>query len=141
MPETWEKALKAYTYPESSKLPLDLSKFIDASKYPGWFECRIDNGALSETRAFEDRFRELAPHHLEAWYEVVFWKMYSQSVWSNSTTQTAIANVEKAGVSANDLWTLCHEYMANLDKRAFRDFRNKLFSSGIATVATFPAFI
>ena len=68
MPETWENALKAYNY--SVYLPA----FDDADKYPDWFQ-HIDSpvaGDLEATKRFEDRFRELAPNHIEAWYEVVF---------------------------------------------------------------------
>ena len=90
MPDTWENALQAYSY------SVDLSEFEDADKYSGWFQ-RDDsplNGTLKETIIFEDRFRELAPHHLEAWYEVVYWKTYSQKRLRNSATQRAIKRIE-----------------------------------------------
>ncbi len=135
MTESWEGALRSYAY------PVDLRKFKYAGKFPGWFEKDLVAGCPSETTAFEDRFRKLAPHHLEAWYEVVFWKMYSQEFRRDAVATRTITNVEKTGVSASDLWGLCHEYMDTLDKKSFRNLRNKLFGYMIATAATFPAFI
>lgn len=86
MPHSWQKALDKYEY------PVRLDGFEDRQIYPGWFKCDTDNGDRSSTMKFEERFRKLAPHHLEAWYEVVFWKMYSQGR-RDYVTRNAIANI------------------------------------------------
>ena len=134
--------------PRPEKLPLDLSTFADVGDYPGWFEYKLPNGNLAKTTAFEDRFRRLAPHHLEAWYEVVYWKNYSQPRSRNRTTQGIINEVEKAGITANVLWVLCGWYMASnnplglSDHEMFSVFWKMLIKGdGVATAATFPAFI
>ena len=137
MPETWETALQEYRY------PVDLTKFEGAGNNPpGWFEINIAKGDLAETTAFEDRFRKKAPHHLNAWYEVVFWKMASQNGRNNSTTRKAIWNVENSKVTAERLHELCYEYMDKRDKKSFRRFQKNLFSShAMPVAATFPAFL
>ena len=138
MPGTWEEALQAYRY------PVDLADFKDAGKYPGWFQ-RNDSptkGTLAATVAFEKRFRELAPDHLEAWYEVVFWKMYSQRGRANDRTRRVIHRIRSSGVTADRLWSVCRNYTQAPSRRAFDLFRKKLVSSTVVAVAaTFPAFI
>ena len=135
MPTTWEDALNKYSY------PVNLANFADAHLYPGWFERDTGIGGLNETAAFEGRFRELAPNHLEAWYEVVYWKMYTQGR-KDTTTRTAINNIKESGITASELWRLCYEFMNVQDRGRFRRFREKMFRSpSVAVAATFPAFI
>lgn len=136
MPQTWQNALDSYRY------PVRLADFKDAGMYPGWFEYDTGNGDQSHTVEFEGWFRELAPYHLEAWYEVVFWKLYSQGGRRDRITPNAIANIERSRLTATDLWNLCHDYINNPCKDSFKAFRENLFpSSVVATAATFPAFI
>ena len=138
MPTTWEDALNKYSY------PVNLANFADARLYPGWFEYDIRIGGLDETAAFEGRFRELAPNHIEAWYEVVYWKMASQRGRADYRTRTVINRINALGVTANELWVLCREFVESqdMDRGRFRRFREKLFSSTVvATAATFSAFL
>lgn len=143
MPETWENALQAYSY------SVDLSEFKDADKYPGWFQ-HTDSpvtGDPEATKKFEDRFRELAPHHLEVWYEVVFWKNYSQGMARDKVTRSAIKHTgtvyDRIGVEVTSelLWSLCSHYATSRQSEVFSLLRGMLFDSGIATAATFPAFL
>ena len=144
MPETWERALEKYRY------PVNLSKFKDAAKYPGWFEEDICPGNWSQTREFEDRFREHAQHAPEAWYEVVYWKLYS-GAYKNKSTRAAIRVIQSElatnNLTVENLWNLCKFYMNGTDEGfsnqdRFKMFRPRLVSSkGIAVAATFPAFI
>ncbi|MCY4654355.1 MAG: hypothetical protein OXC95_14470 [Dehalococcoidia bacterium] len=141
MPDTWEDALKAYRY------PVDLSKFGGAEDYPGWFETKLQKGDLAETLKFEDRFRDMAPNHLEAWYEVVFWKLYSNPLVRNKITSGVIDELEEGNITANILSVLCGLYMKNNanipqnDHELFAAFRKMMINGdGIATAATFPAF-
>ena len=91
---------------------------------------------------FEERFRKLAPDHLEVWYEVVFWKMYSQGGAASHRSQTVIDNIKTSSVSAGELWDLCYYYVQRPCLRTFRPFRAKFAKTpALATAATFPAFI
>ena len=136
MTQSWQKALDLYRY------RVDLADFKDAQMYPDWFEYDTGNGDRANTMGFEEWFREFAPHHLEAWYEVVFWKLYSQPSRRDRITPDAIANVERSRLTAGDLWNLCHDYIGSPSSRSFTNFRKHFFDSNvIATAATFPAFI
>ena len=93
MTDTWENALCRYRY------PVNLSDFEGAGDHPpGWFELNLRRGDRRETMSFEDRFRHLAEHHLEAWYEVLYWKNYSvglirdRQTW-DLMTRTSISEV------------------------------------------------
>jgi len=68
----WHVALDSYRY------SVNLRKFPTRDGFPGWFDRELEKGDRSETIQFENRFRKYAASHLEPWYEVVFWKMYSQ---------------------------------------------------------------
>ena len=136
MPASWEEALNAYNY------PVNLADFADAYKYPGFFRHNID-GDLQTTREFQDRFRENAPYHLEAWYEVVYWKYYSQKKGRrNSGTLRIIQNIKNSGVSANCIFALCQKYVESGDMKDFGKFLDKIASPySLAVAATFPAFL
>lgn len=150
MPHTWERALQKYKYPDPEKLPLDLSTFMDAADYSGWFQYNDSPVAcdLEATKKFEDRFRELAPHYLEAWYEVVFWKMYSQPRSRNRITKHVIKEITSDEITSNILHALCRWY-TNSDNpfgfsghEMFRVFRRMLIINDVvATAAIFPAFL
>ena len=93
MTDTWENALSRYRY------QVNLSDFEGAGDHPlGWFELNLHRGDHGETMSFEDRFRDLAEHHLEAWYEVTYWKNYSMThirdgiTW-NLMAQTSFSEV------------------------------------------------
>ena len=92
--------------------------------------------------AFEDRFRRLGPRHLEAWHEVVFWKLDSMAAWQLKKTRELIQRLRRTGVTAEKLWALCSDYVESPTKKSFAAFREKLFNGPVvATAATFPAFI
>ena len=54
-----------------------MTKFRDAQKHHGWFDLRLDPGNRLQTMSFEAHFRAKALDNLEAWGEVVFWKLFS----------------------------------------------------------------
>ena len=129
---TWERALDSYRY------PVDLTDFRDARKHRGWFHQNIA-GNRTETMSFETRFREQAHEHLEAWGEVVFWKLFSSGTGRAAKRAAALLG---SGVAPADLWSWCADYIANPNLESFRAFRHKLFTQPVvATAATFPAFI
>ena len=131
--ETWERALDAYQY------PVDLTGFRDADMHPGWFDLKIKPGNRTQTMSFEARFRAQALDHLEAWGEVVYWKLFSGGTGRAARTAGALLG---SGTVAADLWSSCSNYIANPNLDSFRAFRRKLFTQPVvATAATFPAFI
>ena len=131
--ETWERALDSYRY------PVDLTDFRDAQKHRGWFDLKIVPGNLSQTMSFETRFRAEARDHLEAWGEVVFWKLLSGGTGRAAKRVDALLG---SGAAPADLWSSCANYIANPNLASFRAFRCKLFKQPVvATAATFPAFI
>lgn len=137
MPQTWERALDEYQY------PVRLGEFKDHDMYPGWFKCDTSNGDRTRTIEFEERFRRLAPDHLEVWYEAVFWKLYTTKQFRQKTTQDVILRLTDDRDAAKRLWETCSNYMdaPSPERRKFEKFRQNLFGSGVAIAATFPAFM
>jgi hypothetical protein len=137
MPQSWIHALNAYRY------PVKLSDFSNAGNYPGWFENETGSGDRDATEAFEDRFRKLAPQSIEAWIEVVFWKLHSMPLVRNGTTRQVAEHFVALGITADRVYTACLAYTERPDRPHFDTFR-QLFgfrTESIAVVATFPAFL
>ena len=127
---TWKQALDKYRY------PVNLTKFADAAKHPGWFKKNIHPGDRRQTMDFEDRFRKYGRDSLEAWDEVVFWKNYSMRHWQG----TGITLAGRA--SPDQLWSKCADYIKNPDRESFKAFRELFVREPVvATAATFPAFV
>ena len=141
MPDTWEAALQEYRY------PVDLTEFEHRCEYLRWFQSDDSphTGNRTETADFEDRFRKKAEHDIEAWYEVVFWKIYSQGKGrATYRTQEVICRIQSEMTTADELWDLCVEYTCNESRESFVRFKNKIHevsSPMVAIAATFPAFI
>jgi hypothetical protein len=130
----WRESLDAYRYPVS------LSGYKFRHDHEGWFKRELAAGDRGETVGFEDHRRQ-APIALEAWYEVVFWKLASQPLIRNGTTQRLAGKT-----AAQELWRKCSQYVdchASEAKMRFRKIIDlfDLQTDSIATVATFPAFM
>ena len=126
----WLTAREKYRY------RVDLAQFPGAREHPNSFDLKIES--RSETMRFEDRFREHAGQHLNAWGEVVFWKLYTTRVARNKTTRQVL----ESRVPPDELWWACANYIQRGDLESFRVLRSKLFTTPVvATAATFPAFI
>lgn len=81
MPSSWKRALDHYWY------PVDLTDYQRAKEFPGFFRMRI-RGDRESTVAFENHYQNIAPASAAAFCEVVFWKLYSQKlVWQTSTNK------------------------------------------------------
>src|SRR5258708_3660931 len=116
----WHEALDSYRY------PVDLRKFSGRDRFPGWFDQNLTRGDQTETAQFEAHFRKCAAAHLEPWYEVVFWKMYSQSGRADLQTERTIKRILNKKTSANTLWRCCTEYLQSESKKSFRQFQQLL---------------
>ena len=135
MPHTWKYALDEYRY------PVDLRRFPEAPQHPGWFELNICPGNRTQTESFETRFREQAPHHLQVWAEVMFWKLDSGGRGFAARQARKLLDPGRSA-SADELWSSCLAYVEQPGQPTFSALREKLFTTGaVATAATFPAFI
>lgn len=137
LPETWCRALESYRY------PVDLRRFKDRTAFPDWFNMRLAKGDRAETIAFENRFRRLAGTDLAAWYEVIYWKMYSQGGRRDYRTRLIVEQLRYSKTKAQDLLDACRSYVARPSRQAL-DVFHRLFrfkTRSIAIVATFPAFL
>ena len=106
---------------------------MDAPEHRGWFDLKIDPGDMPQTADFETRFRARAQNHLEAWGEVVFWKLYSGGKGRPAKRAGALLD---SGVVAADVWSSCADYIANPNLDSFRAFPTELFKQPV--VATEP---
>jgi len=66
----WDLALDSYKY------DFDLSQFKEKDKFPNFFNLKC-GGKRKSTICFENYFQKNAPHHIEVYMEVLFWKLYS----------------------------------------------------------------
>lgn len=134
-PLDWHEALDSYSY------PVDLQQFSGRDSFPGWFDRNLAAGDLSETTRFETYFRECAASHLEPWYEVVFWKMFSRRGLRDSQTERTIERIKSRKTSASTLWERCDEYVQTETKESFTKFQDLLVEGrSIAVAFTFAAF-
>jgi len=78
MPETWVNALKKYSY------RVNLAEYKSARDFPNFFNRQI-KGDRDSTMLFEDYFRANI-QEVQVWYEVTFWKLYSQKRWRDNRT-------------------------------------------------------
>ena len=125
-------ALAQYQY------PVDLTRFTGVQEHPGWFNLNIEPEDRLQTMRFEARFRKQARHHLKAWGEVVFWKLCTTGSARKKLTQQVL----DSKVPPDTLWSACTDYIESGSMESFKALRNRLFrNTGVATTATFPAFI
>lgn len=137
MPNEWKRSLDGYRY------SVTLQNYENADQYPGFFNFSIPINDRCSTVSFETHFRELAATNIEAWLEVIFWKMYSQANRRNNITNQVAEHLQAENVSPQTLLEACQNYIEN-DTRPHLDTIRQLLgfnSSAIAIAATFPAFL
>lgn len=136
MPNTWIRALNEYNY------PVNLACYRHADDFPSFFHQKI-RGDRNSTMLFEDYFRENI-QNIEVWYEVVFWKMYSQIGRRDLRTTRIIEKLSSSPViTAPQLIAATKSFINNPIRSNFIQLRNlfRFGSESIAIVATFPAFL
>jgi hypothetical protein len=135
-PLDWHEAVASYSY------PVNLRPFSGRNRFaPEWFDLSLAAGNRMETIQFEGHFREHAASCLEPWYEVIFWKMFSQGRRDFQTERT-IDRIVKNKTSASGLWSHCAAYLSNETMDSFSRFQDLLIKGdSIAIAFTFPAFI
>ena len=95
MPESWCNALMKYKY------EVNLANYPNAQKFPIYFNQHI-SGDRDSTINFEYYFRKKCSIEIEPWFEVVFWKMYSQGKFiRDSQTNTIIQHITQTQTGLN----------------------------------------
>lgn len=135
MPESWKMALNQYRY------PVDLGSYHRQHEFPGFFEISI-SGDRSSTIAFENHFRKNAPNHIAAFFEVVFWKLFSQPERRRREHTDRVVNyANNKNTLPKDLWSAVLNFINNHNINNLRSLRTILgFTAPVlATTLTFPA--
>jgi hypothetical protein len=130
----WVRALRQYKYPVNLALFRVGHSFSDK-----WFRANLRHGDWQETVQFEARFREFGPKCLEAWYEVVFWKLFSLPLVRNGHTSRVIERC--ASKKAEDLWEACDNFLRAESRETLAILQGLFFKTkALPVVATFIAF-
>ena len=134
MPDSWTRALNLYCY------PVDLGGYHRHQEFPGFFEILIA-GDRSSTIAFENHFRDNAPNNIPAYFEVVFWKLFSQTQWRQRTTNRIVDYILGHNVQPMDFWDAVIKFVENQTIRNLRMIRKLLGlnTNVLAIPLTFPA--
>lgn len=134
MPETWIQALRNFSY------RVNLRSYERAREFPGLFEMEIEGDRVS-TIAFETHYAENAPHNMGAFFEVVFWKLYSQGGRRQTGTNRIVDYVQRNGTTPEQLWdaVICFVNIQNIPN--LQNIRRLigLRTDVLAVPLTFPA--
>ena len=134
MPHTWKKALNGYFY------PVDLCLYDRRLEFPGFFELHI-HGNRESTIIFENHFRQLGPHHDEAFFEVVFWKLFSQPNRRKRETDRRVDHVRGHNIAPMALWSTVISFVHEQTVGNLQAIRQHLGirADVLAIPLTFPA--
>ncbi len=136
MPQSWITALNRYSY------PVRLSDYKRARKFPDFFTGEI-SGDPASTIEFEDYFRANYDRKVEPYFEVVFWKLYSQPMVRQGTTKRIADFVSDERVEARQLCCAVDLFVEKPSRANAAVMRALLGlkAAVLATVLTFPAFV
>jgi hypothetical protein len=136
MPDSWTRALNLYCY------PVDLGCYQRRHEFPGFFEILIP-GDRNSTIAFENHFRESALKNIAAYFEVVFWKLFSQPGRRQRSTDRIVSYVLERNIQPSDLWNAVMNFVENQSISNLRDIREMLgiTANVLAIPLTFPALV
>ena len=134
MPDSWTRALKLYCY------PVDLGGYQRRHEFAGFFEIII-TGDRNSTIAFENHFRENAHNNIAAFFEVVFWKLFSLPLVRHGSTNRIVDYVRNHNIKPNVLWDTVLQFVENQDIGHLRRIRGLLGlrTNVLAIPLTFPA--
>lgn len=135
MPHTWNHAIYQYSY------PVDLTCYSNANNHRPFFQLPIV-GDCQSTIQFENHFRNNAQQHIQSWFELTFWKMYSQGGRANHRTLELESRFQRQHTTPQTLWNRSQILLNNFTQNNFNSLR-KLYHTTpvIANVATIPAFL
>jgi hypothetical protein len=129
----WLDALHQYEY------PVNLTTFNGGHQFGAdWFTQNLLHGNREQTMEFEDRFRRNAREHSEAWFEVVFWKLFTMPHLRNRLTSSIIQRCH--GQSSQDFWNACSDFIQEGSLETFVVLQQFFVAtSALPVVATFVA--
>ena len=134
MPDSWTRALDTYSY------PVNLRDYERAHEFPGFLNMIIV-GDRNSTITFENHYQETAPTNIAAFFEVVFWKLYSQKrIWQNSTTRI-VDFVQEHRITPRQLWEVVHQFVESQTRENLKRIRKLLGikTDVLAIALTLPA--
>jgi len=134
MSDSWTRALDAYSY------PVNLRDYERAHEFPGFLNMIIV-GDRNSTITFENHYQETAPTNIAAFFEVVFWKLYSQKrIWQNSTTRI-VDFVQEHRITPRQLWEVVHQFVESQTRENLKRIRKLLGikTDVLAIALTLPA--
>jgi hypothetical protein len=139
--QRWRESLANYSYPVSGA-----SALLFGARYrlaQRWFNFELKPGNREETMQFEARFRKFGPRFIEAWYEVIFWKLASTGKRGEYFAAQMVEKLRRADHRASEIWTACANFVDSGNRDMFKDlqFQLGITAGAIPATATFPAFM
>jgi hypothetical protein len=133
--------LSAYHYPVGRDRSVRFAKRIDAAA--AWFNFDMSSGTRDVTIDFEQRFRSFAPKAIEAWFEVIFWKLASMSGRGESKAAEIIQASVRSTQRRRNYGVLAQASLALAARNSFETLQDELFitTKSVPVAATFPAFM
>jgi len=132
---SWIEALNTYSY------PVKLSCYKHYNRFQNYFNKDII-GDRNSTMEFENYFRENARRSIEVYFEVIFWKLYSQVIIRQRRTTEMINNILKLKTKPYELYDAIEAFTINPSKSNLQDLRLLLGikTDVLAVPLTFVAF-
>ena len=134
--KSWIKALNSYFYPVN----LDCYEFRD--RFPNHFNREIV-GDRNSTIVFENYFRENAQRSIEVYFEVIFWKLYSQKRIRQRSTSRIVNYVLREKIEPKLLYEAIKQFVEVPWRQNLQNIRDLLGirTHVLAVALTFPAFL
>lgn len=83
----------------------------------------------------------MAPKNTAVFFEVIFWKLYSQRNWVQRTTNRIMEYIRKNEITSTQLWNAIQKFVKLQNIENLKEIRNLLGISTnvLATPLTLPA--
>lgn len=128
MSNSWEKALNEYSY------YVNLKDYKRASKFTDFFNKSI-SGDRESTMAFEKYFQKNAEDNIEVFFEVIYWKLYTQSGRAEHLTNKRVDFIQKEEITSEKLWDTLQKFIESPEKDNLQNIRDMLgFCSPVLAV-------
>lgn len=119
MPTSWREALDDYSY------PVNLEDYKRAPQFHSFFNQNI-SGDRNSTIAFENHYQANAPYNIEVFFEVVYWKLYSQASRRDIGTSRIVDFVQTHGITPNQLWNIIQQFVISPSKNNLKKIRDTI---------------
>ena len=133
---SWTESHGKYSY------PVNLGCYEYSNRFPTYFNRNI-LGDRNSTIEFENYFRENALKSIEVYFEVIFWKLYSQKRDRSRITDRIVNYVLRERINSESLYNAINRFTNTPDIQNLKNIRNLLGlkSPVLAVSLTFPAFL